>query len=181
MFKFLLVAFCFLGCGQERVLDMANEGRVSFLKNRDLWGFTVDTTQDFVTAFPLGDSRLEDGDENYKFVNGDNPVIEKVYLNLPYQFGFADSFLDNLILEWNYDGGFHPVPEWPNTLLPAACEIETNLFLQYPQNAVVHEAYLQLTGNVNISMVNVPAQFNGDFLTFSFVWQVRHTLPLIFN
>lgn len=117
-----------------------------------------------------------------RFRPGENYIIRRIIPRLPYQFGQGT---DQSILNFKFysDSAYHMIPELSSfglIYLPRLCEpMELDIFIKAPNTKKEHELFLMDVLDINVSMVNIPGDFNnGDVLKFDLFLTVEHAIKL---
>lgn len=149
--------------------------------------FTADNT---VTDKPLsltgGAAIFEDASGKNNFIFGENIIIERLYVQFPYQFGIGalDTIEPKLTLGWteNPAGASGTVNEFGNAgedyFLDPATQYNIPIYFDAPSDLIKWQLRIDaITGNV--SQINSPAALNGLVLNIRVYLLIRHTFNML--
>ena len=155
-----------------------SEAEVSFVSNNKV-------DQLIFAPIPAGNVLFRNGSGLDEFQDGDNVLIKKISIILPYQYGSGDWSAENLLgLEWRQNGIDVPITELGNASLihlPAnLCDsVQPNLRLAAPNVSSGDFALKLQRYSISISQIFAPDTLQGDTIFFGFQLEVEHTLPMV--
>lgn len=149
------------------------------------FAFTSDNTQLFISVIPGIEYEFANANSKEIFEDGDNILLKKIYMILPYQYGGADLVRFNSFrLLWNQPGGAGkiPIPEIGEfgivRVNPLCIVLEPNIRLQAPDPG--DGDFLLLVDNidVSISQINAPAILQDVDIFLGIGLQIEHTIEM---
>lgn len=185
----LLLTICLFSCTgksleveeSEMIYEMMNTP-----SNQPAFKFTANNALISITVIPATTYTFENGNGMDTFEDGDNIILRRIHMIMPYQYGGIDFVRTNVIrLVWNQPGGVGtiPIPEIgvfgllhinplhktfsPNIKLQAPGVGQGNFLLEVDQI------------DVTISQVGGPAVLNAQDIFLGIALELEHTRPML--
>lgn len=149
--------------------------------------FTANNAVAYVALIPPGALGLvfKDASGNTHFQEGDNVLLRRVTVTIPYGFGQGPGTAQ-FQLAWK-DAALVPflvteIGSFGNSNLPSICHAleyaSDGLFLSSPKGLGNLEMYLLQLTQMNLSMTNLPAILNGVLIKVQIHLEISHTYPM---